>query len=51
MYVKIIFFVVKVKGGIAEADGRLIQGDQILEVNGQDLKTASQEHAAAVLKV
>lgn len=45
------FFSLQVKGGIAEADGRLIQGDQILEVNGQDLRTASQEHAAAVLKV
>ncbi|GIY00910.1 multiple PDZ domain protein [Caerostris darwini] len=45
-----VFISEVVKGGIAEADGRLIQGDQILEVNGQDLKTASQEHAAAVLK-
>ncbi|KAG8185095.1 hypothetical protein JTE90_029707 [Oedothorax gibbosus] len=45
-----IFISEVVKGGIAEADGRLIQGDQIIEVNGQDLKTASQEHAAAVLK-
>lgn len=46
-----MFLSLQVKGGIAEADGRLIQGDQILEVNGQDLRTASQEHAAAVLKV
>ncbi|GFR01860.1 multiple PDZ domain protein [Trichonephila clavata] len=45
-----VFISEVVKGGIAEADGRLIQGDQILEVNGQDLKEASQEHAAAVLK-
>ncbi|XP_054706449.1 LOW QUALITY PROTEIN: multiple PDZ domain protein-like [Uloborus diversus] len=45
-----VFISEVVKGGIAEADGRLIQGDQILEVNGQDLKSASQEHAAAVLK-
>ncbi|XP_055924762.1 inaD-like protein isoform X2 [Argiope bruennichi] len=45
-----VFISEVVKGGIAEADGRLIQGDQILEVNGQDLKTATQEHAAAVLK-
>ncbi|KFM72625.1 Multiple PDZ domain protein, partial [Stegodyphus mimosarum] len=45
-----VFITEVVKGGIAEADGRLIQGDQILEVNGQDLKSASQEHAAAVLK-
>jgi len=39
-----------VKGGAAEADGRLMQGDQILTVNGNDLRTASQEQAAAVLK-
>ncbi|XP_046389114.1 inaD-like protein isoform X3 [Ischnura elegans] len=39
-----------VKGGAAESDGRLMKGDQILAVNGQDLKAASQEEAAAVLK-
>lgn len=32
----------QVKGGAAEADGRLMQGDQILTVNGNDLRTASQ---------
>ena len=40
-----------VKGGIAEADGRLLQGDHILEVNNHDLRNASHEHAAAILKV
>ncbi|GAB6026518.1 hypothetical protein CHUAL_012941 [Chamberlinius hualienensis] len=39
-----------VKGGVAEADGRLMQGDQILMVNGRDLKNATQEEAAALLK-
>ncbi|XP_049864140.1 multiple PDZ domain protein isoform X5 [Schistocerca gregaria] len=39
-----------VHGGTAEADGRLMKGDQILAVNGQDLKNSSQEEAAAVLK-
>ncbi|PNF36058.1 hypothetical protein B7P43_G12759 [Cryptotermes secundus] len=39
-----------VHGGTAEADGRLMKGDQILAVNGQDLKSATQEEAAAVLK-
>ena len=38
------------KGGVAEADGRLIQGDQSLSVNGQDLKVATQEQAASILK-
>ena len=41
----------QVKGGIAEADGRLVPGDQILSVNGEDLKNATQDIAAAVLKV
>lgn len=40
-----------VKGGIADCDGRIVQGDQILEVNGQDLKNSTQEYAAAILKV
>ncbi|KAJ9587720.1 hypothetical protein L9F63_018847, partial [Diploptera punctata] len=39
-----------VRGGTAEADGRLMKGDQILAVNGHDLKSATQEEAAAVLK-
>lgn len=40
-----------VKGGAAEADGRLMQGDQILEVNSQDVTGSMQEDVAAVLKV
>ncbi|XP_069498143.1 inaD-like protein isoform X2 [Ambystoma mexicanum] len=40
-----------VKGGAAELDGRLMQGDQILSVNGEDVRTASQEIVAAILKV
>ena len=40
-----------VKGGAADLDGRLIQGDQILSVNGEDMRSASQETVATVLKV
>ncbi|XP_078225259.1 multiple PDZ domain protein isoform X25 [Callithrix jacchus] len=40
-----------VKGGIADADGRLMQGDQILMVNGEDVRNATQEVVAALLKV
>lgn len=40
-----------VKGGIADADGRLVQGDQILTVNGEDVRDATQEAVAALLKV
>nr|KAF6507055.1 hypothetical protein HJG63_014941 [Rousettus aegyptiacus] len=39
-----------VKGGAADIDGRLIQGDQILSVNGEDMRNASQETVAAILK-
>ncbi|XP_073084618.1 multiple PDZ domain protein isoform X12 [Manis javanica] len=39
-----------VKGGIADADGRLMQGDQILVVNGEDVRNATQEAVAALLK-
>ncbi|XP_057577645.1 multiple PDZ domain protein isoform X2 [Hippopotamus amphibius kiboko] len=39
-----------VKGGIADADGRLMQGDQILTVNGEDVRRATQEAVAALLK-
>ncbi|XP_031233596.1 multiple PDZ domain protein isoform X1 [Mastomys coucha] len=39
-----------VRGGIADADGRLMQGDQILMVNGEDVRNATQEAVAALLK-
>uniref|UniRef100_A0A8B9UF73 Multiple PDZ domain protein n=1 Tax=Anas zonorhyncha TaxID=75864 RepID=A0A8B9UF73_9AVES len=39
-----------VKGGIADTDGRLMQGDQILTVNGEDVRNANQEAVAALLK-
>ncbi|XP_077189637.1 inaD-like protein isoform X3 [Paroedura picta] len=39
-----------VKGGAADFDGRLIQGDQILSVNGEDVRQASQEVVATILK-
>ncbi|KAJ8395504.1 hypothetical protein AAFF_G00032380 [Aldrovandia affinis] len=39
-----------VKGGAADLDGRLMQGDQILRVNGEDMREASQETVAAILK-
>lgn len=45
-----VFISEVVKGGAAELDGRLMQGDQILSVNGDDTRAASQETVAAVLK-
>ncbi|KAM4871569.1 inaD-like protein [Thomomys bottae] len=39
-----------VKGGAADLDGRLIRGDQILTVNGENMRNASQEAVATVLK-
>jgi len=46
-----VFISEVVKGGAADADGRLVQGDQILAVNGSDLTNSSQEEAAPVLKM
>lgn len=40
-----------VKGGVAEADTRLMQGDQILAVNGTDVTSSMQEDVATLLKV
>ena len=39
------------KGSVAETSGVLTHGDQILSVNGEDLRNASQEEAALTLKV
>lgn len=46
-----VFISEVVKGGAAELDGRLMQGDQILSVNSEDTRHASQEAVAAMLKV
>lgn len=40
-----------VRGSVAEKSGMLKHGDQILSVNSEDLRTASQEKAALALKV
>ncbi|XP_034035205.1 inaD-like protein isoform X2 [Thalassophryne amazonica] len=45
-----VFISEVVRGGAAELDGRLMQGDQILSVNGDDMRHASQETVAATLK-
>ncbi|XP_075997704.1 inaD-like protein isoform X2 [Genypterus blacodes] len=45
-----VFISEVVKGGAAELDGRLMQGDQILTINGDDTRHASQETVAAILK-
>ncbi|TRY96807.1 hypothetical protein DNTS_016306 [Danionella cerebrum] len=39
------------RGGAADLDGRLLLGDQILSVNGEDIRAASHEHASALLQV
>uniref|UniRef100_A0AAV2KNQ6 PDZ domain-containing protein n=1 Tax=Knipowitschia caucasica TaxID=637954 RepID=A0AAV2KNQ6_KNICA len=39
-----------VRGGAAELDGRLMHGDQILSVNGEDTRLATQESVGAMLK-
>ena len=37
-------------GGVAAKDGRVKEGDQIIEVNGQSLVGVTQTHAATVLR-
>uniref|UniRef100_A0A8C2BFW7 PDZ domain-containing protein n=1 Tax=Cyprinus carpio TaxID=7962 RepID=A0A8C2BFW7_CYPCA len=45
-------FVSEIKrGGAADLDGRLLLGDQILSVNGEDMRAASQDYASALLQV
>lgn len=39
------------RGGAADLDGRLLLGDQILSVNGEDIRAASQDYASALLQV
>ncbi|XP_041641247.1 multiple PDZ domain protein [Cheilinus undulatus] len=39
-----------VRGGIADSDGRLLLGDQILSINGEDVRAAAQEHAQKLLQ-
>ena len=46
-----VILMFQVKGGVAEADGRLMPGDQILQVNNEDMRNSTQEQAAAILKV
>ncbi|XP_070973449.1 multiple PDZ domain protein-like [Oncorhynchus clarkii lewisi] len=37
-------------GGVADGDGRLFLGDQILSVNREDVRTATQEHVTSLLQ-
>ncbi|KAF3687604.1 Multiple PDZ domain protein Multi-PDZ domain protein 1 [Channa argus] len=39
-----------IRGGVVDLDGRLLQGDQILSINGEDVRAASQEHAQTLLQ-
>ncbi|XP_040002087.1 multiple PDZ domain protein isoform X2 [Xiphias gladius] len=39
-----------IRGGVADSDGRLLPGDQILSISGEDVRAASQEHAQKLLE-
>ncbi|XP_041837745.1 multiple PDZ domain protein isoform X2 [Melanotaenia boesemani] len=39
-----------IRGGVADSDGRLLLGDQILSINGEDVRAALQEHAQKLLQ-
>lgn len=45
-----VFVLDIVKGGIVDVDGRLMQGDQILMVNGEDVCNVIQEVVVVLLK-
>ncbi|XP_028255519.1 multiple PDZ domain protein [Parambassis ranga] len=39
-----------IRGGVADSDGRLLLGDQILSINGEDVRAATQEYAQELLQ-
>lgn len=40
-----------IRGSVTDLDGRLLLGDQILSINGEDVCIAAQEHAQRLLQV
>lgn len=40
-----------IRGSVTDLDGRLLLGDQILSINGEDVRAAAQEHAERLLQV
>ncbi|KAL1023891.1 hypothetical protein UPYG_G00048580 [Umbra pygmaea] len=38
------------RGGLVDEDGQLFLGDQILSINGEDVRAASQEHVTTLLE-
>lgn len=40
-----------IRGSVTDLDGRLLLGDQILSINGEDVRAAAQEHAQTLLQV
>ncbi|XP_029356636.1 multiple PDZ domain protein [Echeneis naucrates] len=39
-----------IRGGVADSNGRLLLGDQILSISGEDVRAASQEHAHKLIQ-
>ncbi|XP_073322064.1 multiple PDZ domain protein [Pagrus major] len=39
-----------IRGGVADSDGSLLLGDQILSINGEDVRAATMEHAQKLLQ-
>lgn len=40
-----------IRGSVTDLDGRLLLGDQILSINGEDVRAAAQEDAQTLLQV
>ena len=50
MPISIFLLYFQVVGGAAETNGQLMRGDQIMNVNEQDLSESKQDQAVAILK-
>jgi C-terminal processing protease CtpA/Prc len=50
IFVHFDLFWEQVPGGLAARKGRILQGDCLLEINGQDVKKKSQTEVAAMLR-
>jgi len=50
-YMRVGVYHFQIKGSVADVDGQLVPGDQILVVNGVDVRSSQQQETAAMLKV
>lgn len=44
------YCLIQISGGIADTDGKIMKGDMLISVNGQNVENSSAEEAGAILK-